>query len=546
MALTELRERQPVTEVTFRPATGMDVQEIYKLAFNRMYDVSLPAYRADCGVLWRRFVDDHITEKRRIRKYVKGAKSNPDQYYATVATTPNRQPDAKRPEKVVGVLLAERDIDSNICEISDLLVDESFERQGIASRLESDYVRGWVNSHGAESRVEIANARNTFSVCTFFENRGYRQYSEPRWLYPRGENYSVVEHVLFSLQPPLRPTWHESAINQRDADDSFKRGQLGLGGFRENFLVNRANVLRSGGNKPHVREIESACYDLLAMSDTQLEESGFSPVFLQNEFIGLRDNTLPEDEFVRELLTQRAASFSAVRAATERVGNLKGIGRASGLLNLPAVLINVDNPESLQRLGVSSQTITAALTEAPLWKASEHMFLFSHTDKAHDYRRYAIQTSKELGISLDEFLFRQQTHEGIHPLIDYITEYWFGEYATWLNEGFCEFFAGFEERAKYMIRNRSKSGSITVEDVMTTTDNNLRRGGGYFLIKSIEQILNLSDEPVVSGGIGWFINTVSDYKVKGDTLNEKVKSAFVYMGMTSEVESVFQEQIQGL
>lgn len=331
-------------------------------------------------------------------------------------------------------------------------------------------------------------------------------------------------------------------MNQKEINPILRYNTSMLNETQRAFISERIALLGNGGNHPHVRNLEAACYSLLAPLETDHSHNGFVPVIVEDKLIALRDDSIIESDFITAVVNQRLASFGRVERVAEAFEDLgiKGILKY-GQLFLPVVMINADNIQQ-GSIGVTSQEFIDALKEAPYWKASEHMLFFSHEDDQHDYERYARNMASILNIDLNEFLLRQQTHEGLHPIIDHLTDTRFGYYSTWLNEGFCELFSGFENRARHMFSQAGDPNKITPLEVMASTDRNILHGGGYFLLKSIGRGI---DPTNLEKGVGVFLKKLFIPETSPELkLNDLSREILAKMGITDRVETIFQKEVE--
>lgn len=331
-------------------------------------------------------------------------------------------------------------------------------------------------------------------------------------------------------------------MSQKEINPIFRYNTNMLNETQRAFISERIALLGNGENYPHVRNFEAACYSLLAPLETDYSYNGFVPVIVKDKLIALRDDSIIESDFITTVVKQRLASFGRVEkvaVAFEDLG-IKGILRY-GQLSLPVVMINADNIQQ-SSIGVTSQKFNDALKEAPYWKASEHILFFSHEDDQHDYERYARGMASILNIDLNEFLLRQQIHEGLHPIIDHLTDTRFGYYFTWLNEAFCEMFSGFENRVRQMLSKASDASKIIPADVMASTDRNILHVGGYFLLKSIGRAI---DPANLEKGAGVFLKEMFVPEARAELkLNDLSRRILAEMGITDRVETIFQEEIK--
>jgi hypothetical protein len=235
------------------------------------------------------------------------------------------------------------------------------------------------------------------------------------------------------------------------------------------YLEKIKQLLQPGGNNPKSRGLEANYYEM-AIQISQRDYNRW-PIHTRDQMIlrGDVDNEgrpialideqalSHEGNFIEVLLKQRLEAHKKYKNVIEKLASAetftsphlaKFLKRAKNIL-IPVFIIDVPsktkpiiNPVTGVKEDDSFQTFfKQALAEVAYWSASEHVIFIDGEMQNHNYCNYVRNEAARSGESIENILFRSNLHEFLHIVVDEITNRRFNRYNTWLNEGFCEYFA---------------------------------------------------------------------------------------------------------
>lgn len=153
--------------------------------------------------------------------------------------------------------------------------------------------------------------------------------------------------------------------------------------------------------------------------------------------------------------------------------------------HLPVVCVQLDDLSKAARfLRTDPGILTAGLSRTDYWKASEHLIFGSATMPGHDYPSYVDRTRGDL--PLPYFLLHDAVHERLHLMVDRVTMSRYNTFHTWLNEGFANLQRGLSIPFQSL---RSLESWPTPDEIMTSSDKNLKYDGGQLLLEMISHTL---------------------------------------------------------
>lgn len=235
------------------------------------------------------------------------------------------------------------------------------------------------------------------------------------------------------------------------------------------YLEKIKQLLRPGGNNPKSRALEANCYSM-AVQISQRDYNRW-PIRTRDQMLLRRDDDNEgkpialidekalscEGNFIEALLTQRLQAHRQYQTIIEKLTSTdspaspaleKFLKRARSIL-VPVFILDVPtktkpiiNPVTgLKENDWFQVFFRQALEEVDYWSASEHMIFIDSKNPSHNYPAYIRKEAERTGLPIEEILFRGNLHEFMHILADEVTNRRFNMYNTWLNEGFCEYFA---------------------------------------------------------------------------------------------------------